>query len=103
MTRTKYSPEIMREGIEEMLQRNFSLKTYQSPELNQAIGRSIQEKVAEGFNWGTIIYPVFVPFFVSDDPEIKKNRQQFIEEHGGEENIEFYLIRRTGEIIVLTK
>lgn len=100
---TELSVGGMRDGIEEQLKRAAFLKELSDPEAESAIGQEIAEKIAEGFSLFSIIFPVFAPFFTSTVEEIALERKKFVEENGGSDKIEFYLIPRTGEVIVLLK
>lgn len=103
MPRTELSPGEMREGIDAMLERRFSLAEHNNSECDKAIGKLIQEKIDEGFEWGMIIFPIFAPFFLSKSRAIEEAKQQFIDDNGGEGEIEFYGVERSGEVLVLMK
>lgn len=93
----------MREGVENQLKRIFNLDDLSDSEVEGAIGKSVAEKVKEGFKFGVIIFPVFAPFFTSLVDDVIAERAKLINENGGEDKIEFHLIERTGEVIVLLK
>ncbi len=101
--RTSLNPESLQEGVNAHFERKFPLDDYENQEIDQAIGVSIQEKIAQGFRWGMIVFQIYVPFFLSQIEEVAEMREAFIEENGGTEKIEFYTIKRTGEVIVLMK
>lgn len=107
-------PEGLKEGVLEHIKRKFDLQELLGEEeIERAIGTSIQKKIDEGFRFATFTYPMFTPFFflqVDQDVrseegkrEVEALREEFVEENGGEQNIEFYLIPRTEEAIVLFK
>lgn len=81
----------------------FFLEELDDPEVEAAVGKKIAEKIKEGFKFGVIIFPIFTPFFMSLVDEIVAARTEFIEENGGVDKVEFYLIQRTGEVVVLLK
>lgn len=100
---SKISASAMREGVENQFQRMFFLNTLSDQEIEEAIGKSITEKIKEGFKFGVIIFPVFAPFFTSLVENIVAERDGLISENGGKDKVEFHLIERTGEVIVLLK
>lgn len=103
MSATELSASGLIEGVEAQLQRKCDLNSFKDPEVEKAIGSKIEEKIKQGFRYITIIHKVFSPFFFSMETDIEGVRGGFIQENGGGSNIEFYLIERTGEVILLTK
>lgn len=93
----------LKEGVEAQLQRKFDLNSFKDPEAEAAIGSTVKEKIREGFRYITIVHKVFAPFFFSIEPDVKGARGDFIQENGEGSDAEFYLIERTGEVVLLTK
>jgi len=65
-------------------------------------GFLFEEKIAEGFKWAVIFLPYQAQFFLSDDEAIAESREEFVMQHGGPENLEFYATH-SGEVILLLK
>lgn len=93
----------LRDGVEKQLDRASFLEGFTSPEIAEAVGQEIAEKIKEGFKFGVIIHRVYAPFFLETVDEILAARADLIEKNGGDDKVEFHLIERTGEVIVLLK
>ncbi len=100
---TELSPQGLKEGVEALFKKRFELDNYEDQEVENAIGSTLEEKKRQGFKYIMIVYPIFAPFFLSQEHEVESVRQEFVDETGGEENVEFYVIDRTGEVVVLMK
>ncbi|NCO12241.1 MAG: hypothetical protein COZ34_01395 [Candidatus Pacebacteria bacterium CG_4_10_14_3_um_filter_34_15] len=103
MTSTELSPQGLKEGVEAHFEKRFELGNYQDQEVESAIGSSLKEKEEQGFKYIMIVHAIFAPFFLSQEREVESVRQDFVQEKGGKGNVEFYVIKRTGEVVVLMK
>ncbi len=103
MSSTELSASGLMEGVEDQLQKKRDLNSFKDPEVEKAIGLTIEEKIKEGFRYITIVHKVFAPVFFSMETDAESVRGDFIQENGGGSDVEFYLIKRTGEVILLTK
>jgi hypothetical protein len=112
--RTPLSPEGLMEGIAEHAKRKFDLRQLvDDEEAERAIGSSIRENIDQGFRSAMIVFPVYSPFFFlevdqqersdGEKKEIVGLREKFVQENGVENSVEFYLILRTEEVLVLFK
>lgn len=103
MSLTELSLQGLQEGVEAHFERRSVLNTYEDRELEIAMGSSLKEKEDQGFTHMMIVHKIYALFFLSQENEIQLARRDFIQRKGGTGNVEFYLIERTGEIVVLMK
>jgi hypothetical protein len=97
-------PKQVRQDVEKWMERvnqKFPLEEFASSE-NERAGFNYKEKLAEGFIKAVIILPYQAILFLSEDKEMIAERNKFIEQHGGSENVDFYQTH-AGEVVVLFK